>query len=780
MGVAMKTVLPRSFHKFGQPSAWTWRGWAAAAGAYLAAYGLWLLARPPGEALHQVVGHLAQLLPAWLAVRVTLARSAERSLPATLRRAWSFLGLALALWAAGALIWASYRLFSGARPPLPSFADPVYMAGHLLALAALLNLSLVPRGRFGNLRAILDLGILSGVGLVLGWVLLIEPVLAGMALRPAETLWTAVYPLLDVLLLVLIINLAVILEPADVRPALGLAAAGLTAVVVADLAYTYLGLRGQTDNDAVFDLGRLAGYCLVGLAARWPGPPTVDVGSGGRRLPRWLARLQAMLPLAAGIVLAWYTVLEWQATGQLDPVAAGMTILLGLAVVARQGVIAGEIELRQYAQLVEGAADPAFVCDAQGRLRLANPALAAALGHAGDAALLGQSVLNLITTESFPADLRIRGRGLSPQALEEGWSGEVRLRRTDGSDFPVYLALRPVPNDSGAPPVLAGTAHDLSVQKRQQEALVAALAEAAAARRTVEALNLGLEAKVAEKTRNLSEAYAQLERQNEALKTLDQLKSEFVSLVSHELRAPLTNIAGGLELALAPGSALDQRNRERLALVQAEVRRLGRFVETILDLSALEAGRLPLSAAPLALAPLAESLLAQIRAAPGGARVRLDVPAALPAVLADERALASVLFHLTDNALKYAPEGEVTITAEAVARRAPGEPAAPSLARSPGALRQGPAARGERQAGGRVRVRVSDQGPGIPPEQRAAVFEPFQRLDTRDARTVYGHGLGLYMVRRLLDALGGEIGVDDVPGGGACFWFELPAAEEDD
>ncbi|MBL8058837.1 MAG: PAS domain S-box protein [Anaerolineales bacterium] len=742
----MKTVLARSRFKFSRPAAWTWRGWAAAAAAYLALYGLWLAARPPGEALHQAVGHLAQLLPAWLASRAALARAADQGLPPPLRRSWSFLGLAVAVWAAGGLIWTGYRVFQGLRPPLPSLADPVYMAGHLLALAAVFGLSTAPRGRLGSFRAFLDLGILTGVGLVLGWLLLIQPVLAGVGLRPAETLWTAVYPLLDILLLVLLTNLVVVLEPAGLRPALGLAAAGLVLFVIADLAYTYLGLRGQVDNDAVFDLGRLAGAALLGLGAVWPAQSASPDEMAGR-WPRWMARLQAMLPLAAGIVLAWYTVLDWRATGQLDPVAAGMTALLALAVVARQGVIAGEFELRQYAQLVEGAADPAFICDAQGRLRLANPALAAALGQPAGTRLVGQSVLAYITADSFPPDLRIRGRSLSPQALEEGWSGEVRLRRSDGSDFPVYLALRPVPDDSGAPPVLAGTAHDLSVQKRQQAALVAALEAAAAARRTVEVLNQGLEAKVAEKTRSLSEAYGQLESQNEALKTLDQLKSEFVSLVSHELRAPLTNIAGGLELTLALGADLDARTRERLALVQAEVRRLGRFVETILDLSALEAGRLPLTPAPLALAPLAENLLAQLRAAPGGERVRLDLPPALPLVLADERALASVLFHLADNALKYAPEGAVTIAATA--------------------------------AGGRVRVTVSDQGPGIPPEQRAAVFERFQRLDSRDARAIYGHGLGLYMVRRLLQALGGEIGVADAPAGGACFWFELPAAEDD-
>ncbi len=141
---------------------------------------------------------------------------------------------------------------------------------------------------------------------------------------------------------------------------------------------------------------------------------------------------------------------------------------------------------------------------------------------------------------------------------------------------------------------LAGTAHDLSQQKAQQAALQAALEQIESDRAQLERLNADLERLVAEKTADLSAAYARLEAQNRALRELDRLKSDFVSLVSHELRAPLTNIKGGLELVLSKAVRLPSTTREHLVLVQAEIERLSRFVETILDLSALEAGRLPL------------------------------------------------------------------------------------------------------------------------------------------------------------------------------------------
>jgi signal transduction histidine kinase len=271
-----------------------------------------------------------------------------------------------------------------------------------------------------------------------------------------------------------------------------------------------------------------------------------------------------------------------------------------------------------------------------------------------------------------------------------------------------------------------------------------------AARAALEALNAQLEQKVEEKTRSLSEAYTRLERQNEELQTLDQLKSEFVSLVSHELRAPLTNVAGGMELLLGRPAELPPHVRGTLTLVQAEIRRLTQFVETILDLSALEAGRLPLYPAPLPLAKMLEAVRAQFASAPDGERLRLSAPADLPPVLADERGLASVFFHLVDNALKYAPEGEVTLEAEATVD------------------------------GSRLRVRVSDHGPGIPPGMREKIFERFQRLHVGDAQAVYGHGLGLYMVRRMLRAMDGDIEVGDAPGGGAQFTFWLPVALDTD
>ncbi|MEK6587793.1 MAG: HAMP domain-containing sensor histidine kinase, partial [Chloroflexota bacterium] len=313
----------------------------------------------------------------------------------------------------------------------------------------------------------------------------------------------------------------------------------------------------------------------------------------------------------------------------------------------------------------------------------------------------------------------------------------------EGSSFPGYLSLRPIQDERRSEPLLAGTAHDLTLIKRRESDLERALTEVASARKDLEQLNAELELKVDARTQQLESTIAALARLNEELKELDRLKSEFVALVSHELRAPLTNIRSGIELVLERQPALGSSAGDSLRLVQQETERLTGLVETILDLSALEAGRFPLEFRPIRLADVAQEVIAQF---PNLKRLRAEIPPDLPRIKADEGGLKSVLYHLIDNALKYAPEGELRLEAAS--------------------------------ENGSVQVSLSDSGPGIPPEERERIFEMFHRMDSRDEREIYGHGLGLPMARRLVEAMGGGIRVEQGSGSGARFVFWLPQADE--
>ncbi len=259
-------------------------------------------------------------------------------------------------------------------------------------------------------------------------------------------------------------------------------------------------------------------------------------------------------------------------------------------------------------------------------------------------------------------------------------------------------------------------------------------------------MNTELEDKVQDRTLELRRTVEHLAQLNEDLKGLDRLKTEFVALVSHELRAPLTNIRSGLELILQTHPELSPAARDSMGLVQEETRRLGRFVESILDLSTLEAGGFPLELSAIPIQDVAKVALERFPKSSRQGAFRFDIPDDLPAVLADERALNSVLFHLLDNALKYAPDGEILIEA-----RAEGE---------------------------KLCLAVSDSGPGIPQEERERIFDMFHRLDSRDSRAVYGHGLGLHLTKQFIEAMGGSVRAVEARSGGAQIEIRLPLAPQ--
>ncbi len=653
------------------------------------------------------------------------------------------------MWGAAAALGALAEVMGLILPPPTwpgvSFADVLTLTALLLAQAGVIQHAWSPDERFGRLRTVLDVVVLAGVGTTLGWRLFLAPLWVGLNAAPGLTLWLVACSALALSLVITLFVAAVI--HAGRSRTLAWAGPGLLLWGLAELAFTFMGQRAPGDLGLVM-WGRWGAGVLLCLEALPPRTPTWWRSAVAQHWTRGAALLvRRYAPLVAVMALLWFVIVDWRTTGAPDLGGVAIACALALTFVARQGVAAGEHELRGYAQLVENAGDPAFICDGHGRILLANPSLVRALGLTDAQHVVGSSVFDWIPRSGRPLTLARPVGGFTPLVLEAGWSGEVTLQRRSTEGEPATatfsLVLRPIDADTI---LLAGTAHDLAPQKRQQAELQSAITRAAAAQAELAALNRDLEGLVDEKTRVLSDALQQLADQNAQLHKLDELKSDFVSLVSHELRAPLTNLNGGLELVLARGQ-LAPDTREHLALVQSEVRRLTGFVETILDLSALEAGRLRLNLAPLDLGEVVAGLRAAFVGQPAADRLIVSLPGDLPLILADDRALSSVLFHLVDNAQKYAPEGPIAIDAIRVE----------SI----------------------VRVHVNDVGPGIPPEQRAHAFERFRRLHNGDDRAVYGHGLGLYMVRQLLRAMGSDVELASSEQG-AAFKFELPIVEVSD
>jgi signal transduction histidine kinase len=230
---------------------------------------------------------------------------------------------------------------------------------------------------------------------------------------------------------------------------------------------------------------------------------------------------------------------------------------------------------------------------------------------------------------------------------------------------------------------------------------------------------------------------------------------EFVAAVSHELRTPVTVIGSAAE-NLADGLVGDpNRVRQYGARIHRESRRLGDTVERVLLYAGIEAGRAIGHRTPLAVQALVSDALAasQSAIADAGVQVEVDVPEGLPPVLADASALRSSVSNLIANAIKYGGSGGVV-----------------RVSASSGAGRSGP----------EVRIAVADKGLGISSADLPHIFEPFYRGAEAQARQIQGNGLGLSIVKGIVDAHGGRVTVQSTPGAGSTFVLHLPAWQGDE
>ncbi|HEV2147972.1 MAG TPA: PAS domain S-box protein [Longimicrobiaceae bacterium] len=226
---------------------------------------------------------------------------------------------------------------------------------------------------------------------------------------------------------------------------------------------------------------------------------------------------------------------------------------------------------------------------------------------------------------------------------------------------------------------------------------------------------------------------------------IDRMKDEFISVASHELRTPLASMRGSLGL-VASGltGALDERGKRLVEIALQNTDRLVRLVDDILDTERIAAGKLPVEPRPVPAAELMERAADTLREPAERAGLALRVEPLDATLLADPDRVIQTLTNLLANAVKFSPAGG-TVRLDA------------------------------RRRGGRVLFRVADQGPGIPHDRRETVFEPFRQLDSSDSRRKGGTGLGLAICRSIVREHGGEIWVEDAPGGGSVFCFTLPA-----
>ncbi|MCI9877195.1 sensor histidine kinase [Pseudomonas atacamensis] len=281
-------------------------------------------------------------------------------------------------------------------------------------------------------------------------------------------------------------------------------------------------------------------------------------------------------------------------------------------------------------------------------------------------------------------------------------------------------------------------AESTTLSPAEQAALIAQLQrETTALREELDETNQGVLA-----------LYAELDNQAEELRQASDLKSRFLSYMSHEFRTPLGSILSiNSLLADELDGPLSPEQHKQVAFVSTAARELSDMVDDLLDLAKIEAGRISISPAWFDMFDLFSALRGMFRPIVDASAVDLifEEPLGLPRLYTDDKKLGQILRNFISNSLKFTTRGEVRVSA-----RLQGED--------------------------KVRFAVSDTGIGIAAELHDTLFEDFSQVDSPLQKRLRGTGLGLSLCKRFAALLGGEVGVDSTPGVGSTFFVIIPLA----
>jgi len=351
--------------------------------------------------------------------------------------------------------------------------------------------------------------------------------------------------------------------------------------------------------------------------------------------------------------------------------------------------IENELRVKDYA--VASAITGIAITDLDGNVTNVNLACLSMWDYEQEEEVLGKPAAN------FFADKNEFGVALKT-VLEEGvWQGEGKARRSDGSTFDVQVLANLVTDADGEPFCMMASFVDITERKK-----------------------------------------------------LEQLKDEFIGLVSYELRTPLTVIGGCLSTLLTEWDRLSPKEVQQLlkdALLESES--LSHLIENLLELSRAQAQQLSLYSEPTAVKTLVKEVLSKIKQQAPSHRFVTSIPSEPMLMYVDPLRIERILYNLLDNAAKYSPPGsqiKVSVNAEPE----------------------------------RFVIGVSDHGEGLSSSEQARIFGPFQRLEDKRPDQARGAGLGLMVCRRLVEAHGGEIWMESKKGRGSTFFFSLPRRKSTD
>ncbi|MES2331477.1 MAG: PAS domain-containing sensor histidine kinase [Bacteroidota bacterium] len=401
---------------------------------------------------------------------------------------------------------------------------------------------------------------------------------------------------------------------------------------------------------------------------------------------------------------------------------------------------------KQFKALFDFSTEGILVSDTSGTIQLANPSTERLFGYE-PGELAGKKVEILIPQHFAQKHGQLReGFNTHPNARSMGNGRDLFGITKNGREFPVEISLSPYSTDSGN--FIIAFIIDISVRKQNEDAIVKQRTE-------LEALAHELEQRVKDRTMILEEALQQLERSrkelNETLdkeKELNEMKSRFVSMASHEIRTPLTTILSSLSLVEKYSeSDKKEKRQQHIKRIKSSIGNLTDLLDDVLSISRLEEGRIVVEPVEMDIRDCVEKLIGELRQVAGEGQLIQYEHIGMTQVCFDKKILRIICINLLSNALKFSNSQSVISAVLNVSDE-------------------------------NITLTVRDNGIGISEEDKEHLFERFFR--GRNASNIQGTGLGLNIVAKYVELIGGTISVESEINAGTTFTVKIPNQNSDE
>ncbi len=626
------------------------------------------------------------------------------------RFAWTMFAASAAAWCAGEIVWTVYEVGLDVTVPFPSAADAGFLAAIPLAVVGVFALTAAPTRLATRGEALLAGTIVALSLLFIAWALGLGKVYSSSASSLTAQLIGLAYPAGDIVTGTVLV-MALRRAPRTEIGRMALLLGGLACNAVADSAFAYLTANGTYGAiGSVLDAGWVVGYLMIALAPLWPVAKESQVMEEGP-IELWQLALPWIAVLGASITAIKVGVVD-QRLDQFSTVLAGC---IGLLLVASH-VLSHRDSLSLLMHSHNAEAQLARRSRTLDEIITHAPLGIARVGPDMNVIDVNPRLANLLKTDTHSMAGTSVARYLHPQefarvfqVFQPLWKGAVdtiesdsRALRGDGTEIWLHWSATGVRNAAGRIEYFLAMYEDTDADHAANDAASAHLA---------------------------------------GLERLNRLKSEFVSLVSHEFRTALVGISGFSEMIRDDEITLEEA-RGFAADINKDAERLNRLINDMLDLDRIEAGRMTMKMQTVHLNAVLADAVERARASTTRHRILTNLDPSDPVVACDPDRIAQVMGNLLGNAVKYSPDG--------------GEVAVSTVSRD-----------------GHVEVGVRDHGVGIPPEFIQRLFSRYERYEKTSSKII-GTGLGLAITRQIIEMHGGRIWVDSQPGSGSDFHFTLP------